>query len=291
MNWMIHAVDNSKPSKTERPWALRDLPPYRPVAKKLMLLASREDVPLSQVQDVLRTDAAFTADILRLANSPLISSRAQITGVMQAVMVLGLERINALATTLALRSFLSSGVPTNVVQTCWRHNLATAVVCEKLANLLQIDMDTCYTAGLLHDIGQLALLRACPDQYERILSAPQTSGFDLLQHEKSIFHIDHCEAGRWILEQWEFPKELIDVVSMHHKEPRPGASILLRVVYAGWQIADLVGFSVLNRPVEGSIEAIAAVLPGRVVEQVVEQFDRLSDDVAFKINAIECSLI
>ena len=91
-------------SKTERPWALKDLPPYRPAAKKLMLLVAREDVPLAQVREVLRTDAAFTAEVRRLANSPLLDARRQISSVLQAVMMLGLERIKALATTLALRT-------------------------------------------------------------------------------------------------------------------------------------------------------------------------------------------
>src|SRR6266571_1113571 len=90
----------------KRPWALKDLPPYRPVAKKLMLLTARGDVPLTQVEEILRTDAAFAAEVLRLANSPLIGLRREITGILQAVMILGLERIKALATTLALRTFL-----------------------------------------------------------------------------------------------------------------------------------------------------------------------------------------
>jgi len=256
-----------------------------------MMLTSLEDVPLSKVQDVLRTDAAFTADVLRLANSPLIGLRAPVTSVLHAVMVLGLERMKSLATTLALRAFLTTGVPTDAVKACWRHNLATAVICEKLARILQIEADLCYTAGLLHDIGRLALIRACPDQYQHIFSIDPDGGFNLLEIEKSLFEIDHCEAGRVILEQWEFPKELRDVVSNHHHEPNAESSNLARIVYAGWQIADLLGFSALNRPIAGKIEAIASVLPANARQKLLEEFNGLAEDVAFKINAIECSLI
>src|SRR5438045_2243982 len=98
-------------AKLIRPWALKDLPPYRPVAKKLMLLTARTDVPLTQVQEVLCTDAAFASDVLRLANSPLIGTRREITSILQAVMILGLERIKSLVTTLALRTFLTTGRP------------------------------------------------------------------------------------------------------------------------------------------------------------------------------------
>src|SRR5438132_333779 len=120
--------------------ALKDLPPYRPVARKLMVLSAREDVPMSQVQTVLRTDAAFTAEVLRLANSPLFGARREITSVLQAVMILGLERIKALATTLALRAFLTSGKTSQALHACWRHNLATAILCERLARCLHMDI-------------------------------------------------------------------------------------------------------------------------------------------------------
>jgi putative nucleotidyltransferase with HDIG domain len=288
---MSLTAETRRATKVEGPWALKDLPPYRPVARKLMQLTGDENAPLSKVQEVLRTDAAFTADVLRLANSPLISMHASITSLMQAVMVLGLERIKGLATTLALRSFLTAGAPGDALHACWRHNLATALICERLARFLQIETDTCYTAGLLHDIGRMALLRAYPSQYGRIFSIDRDGGCDLLPLEKSIFHIDHCQAGRWILEQWEFPEELRDVVSFHHTKPQPGASDLLRVVYAGWQIADMQGFSVLQRPGARDIAAIASFLPGAAGPKLIEEFDGLAEEVEYKINAIECSLI
>src|ERR1700719_2917453 len=156
--------------QVEAPWALKDLPAYRPVARKLMRLTARQDVQLEQIQQVLRMDAAFTADVLRLANSPLIGMRGEIKSVMQAVMMLGLERIKALSTTLSMRAVLTSAGSIDALLASWRHILATAILCERLARILVIDIDTCYTAGLVHDIGRLALLCAFPDKYEGILS-------------------------------------------------------------------------------------------------------------------------
>jgi putative nucleotidyltransferase with HDIG domain len=278
-------------ASSDRPWALQDLPPYRPVARKLMTLTSKDDVPLELVQKVLRTDAVFSAEVLHLANSPLIGTRSNIGSLLQAVIMLGLERLKALATTLALRAFLSTDMaPDNALRRCWRHNLATAIVCERLGRILHLHTDTCYTAGLLHDIGRLALLRAHPEDFVRILSMESTAEYELLQREKAVFDIDHCDAGRWILEHWEFPKELRDLVYLHHKKPGLGASDLSRVVYTGWQIADLVGFSLQHEPVAGDIAAIASELPAKAAKQVVAEIEWLAEDVAIKINAIECSL-
>jgi putative nucleotidyltransferase with HDIG domain len=277
-------------ARVEPPWALKDLPPYRPVARKLMKLTAHANVQLEQIQQVLRMDAAFTADVLRLANSPLIGVRGEIKSVMQAVMMLGLERIKALATTLSLRAFLTA-VPCGALLASWRHNLATAILCERLARILVIDSDTCYTAGLVHDIGRLALLSAFPEKYERILSVQPSDDFELLQCEKSIFDIDHCQAGKWILEEWDFPEELREVAFLHHERPQSNASLLLRIVHVGWRIADLLGFSALSRPIPGQIAEITSVLPVKAQQQVLAEFDRLAEEVAFKINAIDCSLV
>jgi putative nucleotidyltransferase with HDIG domain len=266
-----------------------DLPPYRPVARKLMLLAAREDVPISEVRDILRTDAAFTADVLRLANSPLIGLRVEIAGVAHAVMILGLERIKGLATTLALRSFLTSGIPTDALRACWRHNLAAAIICEKLARMAQVDVDLCYTAGLLHDIGRLALLRSRPLQYQRILD--QSTGLDQLQLERSIFGMDHCEAGRAVLEQWEFPAAVRNLVAEHHRRPDERSSETMRVVYAGWQIADLCGFSAETRPLLADPMTLATVIPGKAGAKLMNELDVIAEETAFKINAVECSLL
>src|SRR3954466_14748911 len=102
---MLGVTETDKAADANLHWALRELPPYRPVVRKLMLLSSSETASLSQVQQVLRTDAPFSADVLRLANSPQIGSRGgAITSILQAVMMLGLERIKAMATTLSLRA-------------------------------------------------------------------------------------------------------------------------------------------------------------------------------------------
>jgi HD-like signal output (HDOD) protein len=154
-----------------------------------------------------------------------------------------------------------------------------------------MDRDTCYTAGLLHDIGRLGLLRTSSEEYERILAREGVTDFELLQFEKAVFDIDHCEAGAWILEEWEFPAKLREVALLHHRRPKSDAAGLLPVVYAGWRIADLLGFSAGSQPVTGDIAEIVDVLPDAARQEIIGGFDGLAEEVAFKINAIECSLV
>ena len=289
---MSIAVDQQLASGAARPWALKQLPPYRPVAKRLMQLTFDENVPFLEIQALLNTDAALAAEVLRLANSPLVSARAEIKSVLQAVVLLGLDRIKALVTTSALRGFVSStGTSHHALQASWRHSLATAVICEKLARFFPVCKQACYTAGLLHDIGRLALLNAGVAEYERVLSSEQEAGFDLMQKEKSLFDIDHCEAGKWILEQWVFPKELRDAVWQHHTLPRSGSSDLARITYTGWQTAALLGFGVRAESVSGDLASIMDVFPGKEKQQIIATLEFLPGEVAFAVNAVESSLV
>jgi len=60
---MVSTAESGDLTAARRLWILKDLPPYRPVARKLMTLTSAPEVPLARIQEVLRTDAAFSADV------------------------------------------------------------------------------------------------------------------------------------------------------------------------------------------------------------------------------------
>lgn len=273
------------PLRIAQPWALKNLPPFRPVAVKLLQLTSKDDVSFAKVQQVLRTDVAFSAEVLRLANSALVGSRNDVRSVAHAIAMVGLERLKALSMTIALRDFLSSSKGHKSMERCWRYNLATAVICEWLARFLPLDPDTCYTAGLMHDIGRLAILRAYPEEYMRMLSVIEDYGFDLLGCEKDLFDIDHCEAGRWLMERWEFPTDLKDVAAFHHRPPTTKTPDLVTVVYVAWQMADMLGFSPLGTRSDATIEEITASLPDPARQSIFAKLDELADLVLHKLKA------
>jgi HD-like signal output (HDOD) protein len=270
-----------------QPWVMKDLPPFRPVALKLIRLTGAESVTIHQVERILRTDAAFSAEVLRFANSALTGSRAEILTVGRAVEMLGLERIQGLAMTIALRDFVGQTPDGSVLQLYWRYNLATAILCEWLAHFLPLEPEICYTAGLVHDVGRLALLRWFPQEYEPAMAGIEKYGFDLLQCEKSWFQIDHCEAGQWLMERWEFPPELREVAALHHCEPTPDTPTLVTAVHIAWQMADMLGLSPMAIRSAVTIEEITSTLPEPVRQDIFARLDELPTLVATKLKAAE----
>jgi len=273
--------------KIAQPWALKDLPPFRPVAMKLLRLAAQESVSISQVRQVVRTDSAFSAELLRFANSALIASRTPILSIGHAVETLGMERVKGLAMTVALRDFLPARGLDSFTRQCWKYNLATAILSEWLAGFLPISPEVAYSAGLIHDVGRLAILRGFAQDYETAVNRIEEHQFDLLRCEKSAFDIDHCEAGLWLTEHWEFPGELCEVTSLHHQEPALDTPLLVTVVYIAWQIADMLGLSPMAMRSAATIEEITATLAEPVRQRIFSNLDDLPGLVSDKLTAAE----
>jgi HD-like signal output (HDOD) protein len=276
------------PLAIQRARLLKEVPPFRPVAVQLLNLVSNISQPLARVVNLLRTDAVLTAEVLRLANSPLLGCRSEIKNILQALAFLGMERVNSLIVTTAMRGLVgpSSG---HLARACWRHNLATAVICERLAPALRISQERGYMSGLIHDIGRLALLRAFPN-YEKALTEAAAEGRNLLVTEKGLYGMDHTEAGRWLLAQWGCPLDLQLVASLHEN---PAAAVgrgkdLVYLVGAASLLADLMDFCEfvdIDKP-----ELAKVMEPIPQANSQLTEFPAMAEFVATRVNGIELSL-
>lgn len=276
------------PLAVRRARLLNEVPPFRPVAVQLLNVVSDISQPLANVVSLLRTDSVLTAEVLRLANSPLMGCRAEIKNILQALAFLGLERVNSLIITTAMRG-LSAGAGGSMTRSCWRHNLATAVICEKLAPSIGVNVERGYMAGLIHDIGRLALLKAFPD-YEKALTDAAAEGKNLIATERSLYGMDHGEAGRWLLSQWGCPIDLQTVASKHEK---PATVVgpdkpLVCLVGAASHLADLMDFAEFSGAPKTELSNIGDLIPNAASQ--LADFPSLTEYVATRVNSIELSL-
>jgi putative nucleotidyltransferase with HDIG domain len=252
------------------PVALKHLPPFPPVAARVMRLLGNEDVSFSEIASLIKTDAALSGEVIRLANSPLVSARHGASTVLQALTLLGIARINGLILTLGMSSFLRKAGKSETVRRCWRHNLACAFAAKEFARTFDIGPDMAYTAGLLHDLGRLALLVTHPAEYEDLIR----TGGDLLVMERERFGIDHCQAGAWLMTEWKLPPEFVEAARNHHN-PENDASSLTMLVHVGCSVAGQIGFGITGPEV-----------PAPGAEPLVS--DELAYSIAAAINALEC---
>jgi len=273
-----------------KPWALINLPPFPIVAARVMELLSHDTTGLKELADVIRADVAFSSEILTLANCALFATRTEITTILQAAAVLGLNRVKGIAMTIGLRSYLTDSLKIPALLACWRHSLACAIICEDLASACRMERDAAYLAGLLHDIGRLSLSVVEPVAYAELIHDADVDPAELLSRERELFGLDHCEAGKWLAQQWKIPAQFAEVAERHHQAVQPGKIDILAIVQLGCQLADAVGFAVLRHARPAGFERILDKLPQTALQRFDTDREHLALKVATKINSIDISL-
>jgi HD-like signal output (HDOD) protein len=155
--------------RPQTPWALRLIPPFPSVAQRIAALAGQDDSSPQQLGELVKMDPSFSAELLRFANSALFGARRSVSGLTQAIMLLGMDRVKTMASLVVVNRMVRSSVKIQALRKVWIHSLATALIAEEAAARMRVDSDTGYTAGLLHNLGTLGLMSAYPDEYSRML--------------------------------------------------------------------------------------------------------------------------
>lgn len=245
-----------------RPWALRLLPPFPAVASRILALVADEDVSTREIGDIIKLDPTFTAEVLRIANSALFGVAREVRSVSLAVPLLGLNRVKTIATLIALNSMVKPALKNEALRKVWVHSLVTAIVAEECARLVREPRETCYTAGLLHNLGTLGLMAAYPEEYARMIEISGEHCFDLLQTETDLFEIDHCAAGAFLAQEWNFPDEISAAIATHHDEPVPGDVSVYGLIQVSWRLTDALGYGAFPADKAWSCEELLERLPG-----------------------------
>ncbi len=270
------------------PWALKNLPPFPWITTKVLQLYATDgnEIAVKRLTELIRSDAALSSELLRRANSALYGLRSEVGSVERAVTMIGLDQVRSLAMTLSLGSFVKTSMRVAVLRRCWRHSLGCAMLSEELAETCGIRPDQAYTAGLLHDVGRLALLVKYPESYADLLSVVIENNFSMLQSERDLFDLDHCEAGAWLAESWDFPKELISVIADHHNPGHGSRSPLVELIHASCRLAESLGFDVTTPETTEDPAAILEQLPNPVRLSPAD-IEAIRLHVTEKVNGLE----
>jgi HD-like signal output (HDOD) protein len=105
------------------------------------------------------------------------------------------------------------------------------------------------------------MMSAYPAEYSRMLEVSDDFGFDLLQTERDLFEIDHCAAGAYIAQDWDFPDELGAAIASHHDEPVPGELSLDNLLKVSWRLSDALGYAAFSPDKAWSYEVLISFLP------------------------------
>lgn len=199
--------------------ASAQLPALPQVLLQVMQQCESEDCGLAEIAEVVRRDAAIAARILSIARSPYYQRGRVLDDLGQCLAVLGTRTVRRIALNQAVLDLFGrfQGSAKTDLSAFWCHALLTALLARQLAERSGYPRaEEAYLAGLLHDVGRLALLATLPEDYAPLFEA----GLDeltLAGQERARFGIDHAEAGAWLAERWQLDLLFCDSLRYHHE--------------------------------------------------------------------------
>ena len=196
---------------------LGDLPPLPQVAAQVLRLAADPDSTTEELQRVISTDQALTAQILKIANSAMFGMVREVKTLTQAIMTLGFSTIKSVVIASSAKNLYSRGGTGLQERLLWEHALTTALSARAYARSLRSPrVEEAFLGGLMHDIGKSVMGIKFPERYGALVRAIYNEQADGLELELETFGFDHTMVGEAILSSWNLSDSLEHCVRFHH---------------------------------------------------------------------------
>ncbi len=258
----------------------KELPTLSPNVQRILSACEDHDINQSELANVLSESPTIAARLIGLANSAFFGQQGRVHSLSHAISVLGMVTVRSVALGLALSGvFKPDRCPHFDVERYWVSVVTTALLASQLNNSVDTTVrppgDSVYMAGLLHNIGLLALVFLHPEEMDQALADYQADpGRKLADHINARLGIDHYQAGVWLGSKWHLPRDLLLVMEYHYDRAYRGEHwplVLLEGLCARWANQIVSGDLTLDFDAESSS-------PLGLSESAIERgWDRIRD--------------
>lgn len=186
------------------------VPSIPPVIAQAMKLANDPKSTLAEIEELIKKDQAISGKLVQISNSPLFRGVQDVNSIAGAITRLGQSELRMIlfSAFVQTRMFRSTKYDTLFAKLL-SHSLACASLSSYIAGQLNLDVETAYLAGFLHDVGMSALLFTIVESAEEN-ELPQTKIAEL------TIRCLHEKAGRIVCEKWNMPEAVVEAVAYHH---------------------------------------------------------------------------
>lgn len=211
------------------------------VNRALRELVHSEQSLNSQIAEVIRRDPSLSARLLRMVNSVYFGLSTRVNNIEEAVFFLGLRQIRELSMATPvieeLEQLQQNTAPSLPWKDLWSHSIGTAILTREIlaSTPLQIDDDTDYLIGLLHNVGKIVMAYAFPDELRTLMATPAADAADICRLERELIGWDHGKIGAHYLARHQLSEEIVFAVRYHNE---PDHAPRHRLFAAAVQVAD-----------------------------------------------------
>jgi putative nucleotidyltransferase with HDIG domain len=254
--------------------AIRNLPVFPIVAQRALRVLMRADWSAAELQSIASSDQALATQLLAAANSWTGPARMRISTISQAITYIGSERTSRILYAASLKPLFSNPR----LRELWMHSLSAAQAAESIAEATRsADPKESFLAGLIHDIGRLAM-SVLPAAFQSRFESLTGAGCEPFLVERVLSGFSHAQAGARALREWKFPDPLVNAIEFHHEPEKTEnklASILFLVEH--WTVSqeDMPSVARLNTALR------RAGMTERELAQLVPKDDRSISGLRF----------
>lgn len=192
--------------------SLSELSPFSAVAFRLIELLDDDLSSTDEVARVAGTDPALTARIIKAANSAYYRRRVRVATIRDAVLVLGAREVRSLVITTCV---VDSMPRTKFIDhhAFWQFSLATAILADLIARADGDLSGEAFTAGVLHNVGLLALDHYCPEGLREVTEIVAAGRRRLHDREQLVFGFTDAELSARLAQQWSLPPGIVKAIA------------------------------------------------------------------------------
>lgn len=240
------------------------MPPLPTSVGKVMEICQNPATSPNDLNRIISLDPVLLAKVMKLINSAYYGISGEVTSLVRAIIMLGLNTVKNLAVSTAVLAAVgkdSSKAAVLNMEGFWLHSLCVGVTAKLIARMRKVDpkeQETYFICGLLHDMGKIPLNNKAPESLLAALQTADAYRLPLFQAERKALDFTHNEAGSLIMLNWKLGEDILDCALYHHNPLEytgPHGDLVNTVVLANYYANIMeVGFSGDRHPVKPPAE-------------------------------------
>jgi len=254
-----------------------DIPSQPESLVKLSLLLADDEINLAAAAELIETDMALAAAVMKAVNSSLYGLKGRVQSVHQAITYLGMREVAAITFEMGLRAAFP---PAPELEPLWRRAASRGLLMGRLGQRLMLDAWGAHSAGLFEECGKAVLFRHAPDHYRSMLRAAETDT-ELAMLERAGFGVSHDALGGALCESWGLAPAAVASVRQHvlaqaggplpTPADRRDICALSVVVHALLNATDTLDAAVERVAAEAGLETELTLRAARQVQEQLEE--------------------
>lgn len=198
-----------------------DLRALKPAAQQVLHLTNSSTASIDTIAKAIKQDQALSLKVLKVANSSLFTRGERIDSIQKAVSRIGIDQIRSTVLSLAVIDRFGTVNLANRIKAdwFWEHSIACGLIASKIARFRNVktdEVDSMFTAGLLHDIGRVIFAERLGEEYAGVIDVADQLEMPLETVESRLLLVNHADLTDRLLREWNFSMELVNPIALHH---------------------------------------------------------------------------